>query len=926
MQADICLLNRERGTAQFLLRMNSQVPLRHISMEKEYQWQNIKMLEELTKMTIFIAVVNWLIQLLYHDRIQNMALATIFIAWTFITSCGIHYYHKISHPRMVSYCLQTVALLFVMIQAVYFGRSRDLIIFLIMILCFPTLLIDDTKTIMAYTCSMSALYIVFDALRRPLMMTLNDAIYIAGFTVMALSVAVLGNKQRRLNIENTCKIKKMVRVDYLTGLNNRQALEEDQSQYYGTRKGIFCADLDNLRLINEIYGHVFGDEVIKKFSALFVKAVKGHVYRYHDDMFLAIVEATQFSQEDAFQTLSEGMKHISVDEGQVQLFFSAAYIHGDLTGKEAFDECLRDVDFALKEGKASGKLTAYSLNEASRIYDEHYIEHRLSLFNGDELTHMLDMNTFGKAAKSKIRKMKSPVIVYMNMRDFKDYNEHYGRESGDVLLRLFAKRIHKIFDQDLASRSYADHFYILSEEGTLEQRLEMFMAQVKHHNMMSLSLDIGIDQMGKEEDVFNACDNAKFAANHIKANRALNIQYFDERLAQEKTAIAYIDAHFEEALAHHDIQVFYQPIVRSVSGLYCNAEALSRWQRASDLLSPVQYIPLLEASHLIYKLDLYVLDQVLSDITRQQREGHHLVPVSINLSGHDFEDCDMVSEIIQRVDKAQVPHQMIVIEITESVFVSSVQMNDILTALHEHGFQVWMDDFGSGYSSLNMLQSVPVDLVKLDMKFMKDFDENEASRMMVADIIKMAARLGIDTLAEGVETKSAYDQLKGMGCTKIQGYYISKPVPLSNLMEKQNNLNVEKDNEVSYYDAIGRVSLANPFSLYSFNTSLAVKVPPTAILELVDDATFYVLRANKEYYKLIQDVDFTKDGVKLTQPLSDQFMKGLYRCFESQNWESIIRSPEHGFYMNSLVHFISNEKKGHVAFIIYITYIQKIAR
>ena len=188
----------------------------------------------------------------------------------------------------------------------------------------------------------------------------------------------------------------------------------------------------------------------------------------------------------------------------------------------------------------------------------------------------------------------------------------------------------------------------------------------------------------------------------------------------------YILGHFSQALDERWIEVYYQPIMRAMTGLICNEEALARWvDPVNGMILPEEFIPVIEDAKLLHKLDLYMIDLVLSDI-RKYQDGKivQVVPISVNVSKYDFEYCDMVSEILKRVEAAGVSPKYLVIEIAESVLeLEHDFIKEQLNKLQSRGFKIWMDDFGRGYGSLNVLQDFDFDLIKLDMKFMKEFSK-----------------------------------------------------------------------------------------------------------------------------------------------------------------------------------------------------------
>ena len=241
----------------------------------------------------------------------------------------------------------------------------------------------------------------------------------------------------------------------------------------------------------------------------------------------------------------------------------------------------------------------------------------------------------------------------------------------------------------------------------------------------------------------------------------------------------YILDNLDKAIKEKWITVYYQPIVRAVNRRVCDEEALARWiDPVNGLLSPADFIPVLEETKQIYKVDLYILERVLEKMKFMADSGYHMVSQSINLSRTDFDMCDIVEEICNRVDKAGIPRNKINIEITEGSLINDFEfMMTQIKRLKKLGFSVWMDDFGSGYSSLNTLQLIPFDLIKFDMAFMRNLDSGESGKVILAELMRMASSLGVDTVCEGVETEEQVKWLTSLGCEYLQGFYFGKAIP-----------------------------------------------------------------------------------------------------------------------------------------------------
>ena len=276
----------------------------------------------------------------------------------------------------------------------------------------------------------------------------------------------------------------------------------------------------------------------------------------------------------------------------------------------------------------------------------------------------------------------------------------------------------------------------------------------------------------------------------------------------------YILDHLDEALARGDIKIFLQPVVRTLTRQVCGLEALVRWQTEDyGLLMPGSFIEVLKKNRRIHDLDIYVIRTVCRAYSRQRWRVD--VPVSVNLSRLDFDLCDIFEIVESTVRTHKVPRNILCIEITESALASNEKlMHEYIDRFRSAGYAVWMDDFGSGYSSFNILKDFTFDELKIDMRFMSDF--HTRSKKILASIIHMAKDIGMQTLAEGVETEEQFDFLRNIGCEKVQGYLFGKPMLFKDCVKyvKEQGMTWETPTLRRYYDDIGRLDVlsASPFS------------------------------------------------------------------------------------------------------------------
>ena len=424
-----------------------------------------------------------------------------------------------------------------------------------------------------------------------------------------------------------------------------------------------------------------------------------------------------------------------------------------------------------------------------------YIEDLNHRINTDDLTDLPNMRYFfGLAEKERARlkaEGKDSVMLYFNLIGISHFNRQYGFEEGDRLLIKFAGILRKHFGEECICRMSDDHFAAVAAEKGIEDRVAAVIEEAAGMSSgRSFNVCVGIypDRLG-ETDVNEACERAKYICDLHKGEYMSGVHVFESDMIGKAEDVRYIAEHLDQALEEQWIKVYYQPIVRASSGKICDVEALSRWiDPERGLMPPDRFILVLERARLIYKLDLYVLDRIIEKIKRQMEDGLAIVPHSLNLSRADFESCDIVEEIRRRMDDAGIARDRLTIEITESMVGSDFDfMKEQVTRFQELGFQVWMDDFGSGYSSLDVLQDIHFDLLKFDMLFLHRMDEGEESRIILRELARMANELGIETICEGVETKEQAEFLKEIGVTKLQGYYFSKPVPYEEVLERYRN-------------------------------------------------------------------------------------------------------------------------------------------
>ena len=390
----------------------------------------------------------------------------------------------------------------------------------------------------------------------------------------------------------------------------------------------------------------------------------------------------------------------------------------------------------------------------------------------------------GESYVEDIRKAGgSPAIIFFDIVGMMLYNSANGFHSGNEFLISFAACIKKQFGSNLVCRFLNDHFAVVADVVDVEKKLESVRKCVRESvSKISMDLCVGIYKIDEYDDFLDASEKAKLACNIQKKKGGQFIRYYNEELHKDLMLQNYVISHIDEAIANGYIKIYYQPVVRTITETFCGMEALARWiDPQNGFLNPGAFIGALEESRQIHKLDSHVIELVCKELREELDQGRPVVPVSFNLSRLDFTGCDIFEVVEKSIEKYKIDRDLIRVEITESIMASDSYVQHELERFRMAGYEVWMDDFGSGYSSLNTLKDYKFDELKIDMAFLSNL--NDVSRIIIRSMVRMAKHLGLKTLAEGVETPEQLDFLKGIGCEKVQGYYYGKPQPLQETMK-----------------------------------------------------------------------------------------------------------------------------------------------
>lgn len=413
-------------------------------------------------------------------------------------------------------------------------------------------------------------------------------------------------------------------------------------------------------------------------------------------------------------------------------------------------------------------------------------------YGRDDVTGGKKRKEFERIAKDLLKGDGRYVLVYANVDRFKLINENYGSEVGDKVLR----QIHTIIDEELrwdevSGRIMADNFGMLMRYHSLpklDQRLYRISKKLSEisdqdGNRYGIVLYFGVNVLENEEksdDVGLMLEHANLALKKISPSHLVAMGVYDikdsERLGRDKA----LEMKMHDALERGDFVPYLQPKYELKSESIAGAEALVRWVDPDEgMIYPDEFIPLFENNGFIVELDLYMFEQVCKIVEKWHREGKEIIPISVNLSKTHFDIPNFFDYYEYVLKKYEIPAKSIEIEITESLFYNDIEfLSDLVNRIHNAGLSCSIDDFGSGYSSLNMLKDVRVDALKLDRVFFTSEENDERGRNVIQSVIQLAQALDLFIISEGVEKRSQVDFLKEMKCDLIQGYVFAKPMPV----------------------------------------------------------------------------------------------------------------------------------------------------
>ena len=381
----------------------------------------------------------------------------------------------------------------------------------------------------------------------------------------------------------------------------------------------------------------------------------------------------------------------------------------------------------------------------------------------------------------------------INVNNFHLINELYGRHMGDIVLGHMGEYLKSMRDRFgvMACRSEADQFLVYAPSGAVDydKMAEEINAHFESFQDINVHVRSGIYQdVDKTIEMERRFDRAVQAENMIEGDYNKSIAYYDASIHQKHLDELRLMDEFDEALEKEEFQLYFQPKynIDKEEPELSSAEVLIRWNHAEKgMISPGVFIPLFENNGLIQRLDFWIWKRAIEYMAEWKEKYGKEITLSINISRVDLYNKNLIKYIDENIKKYGVSKDKLYLEITESAYSEDTdQLMGVVEQLREDGYKIEMDDFGTGYSSLAMLAQVPVDVIKMDMLFVRGMQSNEKRETIIKLVMDIAESLGIRTIAEGVEDKETVDFLKSVGCNTIQGYYFSKPLPEEEFVKK----------------------------------------------------------------------------------------------------------------------------------------------
>ncbi len=432
-----------------------------------------------------------------------------------------------------------------------------------------------------------------------------------------------------------------------------------------------------------------------------------------------------------------------------------------------------------------------------RTEEHNRLKEEIYRANFDPLTNIYNKNRFFEAVQEEIKANpeRERIMIVSDIRDFRLINDLFGTDKGDEILKMQASEMRRLASEgSIFGRLESDRFALCMYKSNFKESvikdIIKKMGKDFEGGLYHLHVHCGVYEIhDPNESVVSMCDKAYIAIKDIETEYDTYFSYFNEEHLKKTLQDKRVISEFTTGIQNKEFEVYLQPQVNP-QGKLLAAEALVRWNNSSmGMISPGVFIPALERGGLIYKLDIYVWEMAIAQLAKWKEKGFPIVPVSLNISPKDFINVEIDKVLAELLEKYNLEAKYVNLEITESVLLNRTETNiSMMKRLKGLGFKMELDDFGSGFSSLNMLKNLEVDVLKIDRGFLLEIKNQTRAKAILRAIIELSQELNMIVITEGVETKEQVDMLTEMGCNCFQGFYFSKPVSLEEF--EKNFMNV----------------------------------------------------------------------------------------------------------------------------------------
>lgn len=795
----------------------------------------------------------------------------------------------------------------------YLGRYFYLLCTLILL--FGLLFIPPAHT---FVCMLATFIVSFTALNTMGLMSSVQAVTLLAYCCVIALVSAAKYRSMLRSGQSNERMRASARHDELTGMLNRMGLDEDANGFVGKQIAVLLSDIDEFKSYNDLYGHEVGDLMLQEHARAMRSAFgdNAYVYRYGGDEFVVIASKPDRRElEEQIQQWRSAFHNCKLQGMEYNPTCSAGCVFGVPNAPADLFDMLHVADLKLYEAKENGRnqvvyaeFSPELLNEALAKSTTHHADSAAV----DPLTGLVGSDFFYAHASTAIpalfQRGRSVDFVYFNVRNLKAYNDRHGYERGDELLCCVAQSIHDVFPNRLVARFGDDRFVLMTEDegiiAAIERVFELVSAFDGNNNS---PLRAGIYRMpSSDTDVRIACDCARLACDSIRSSYARNCCYYSEELAHSVEQQQRVLQRFDAALTDGRIQPWYQPIVRSSSDLVSEFEVLARWDEPGEgILLPEDFLPALEDARMVQRLDLHVLDLACAHYAQLGSSGHPCCPFSINVSHQDLDNPLLIEQVGAILTRHGIDPSLLHIEITENAFMQDTELvRSAASRFHQLGCQVWMDDFGSGQSPINVLRDCSFDAVKINMRpFCRENGGiySEQTKVMITHLVGMCKEMNMQTVAVGVESIEQLLFLRSIGCEKLQGTVFGAPVAFDKLCAclADHTYYLESPEQHAYFTAISDVNLLKPFDT-------AIEPDPTgvcdglpvAVLEWDGCLLHYVL-TNEQYLRHLPSFgfnDLVDSEMSLNLPPEqgvDPLRAHIEEVIVSDSWVPIPYGDEH---------------------------------